>query len=94
MESTDTSLPVIRPAVYLVPDEVRVRSEDFGLLFYDTRSTTLTFVRSGDGLEAAPFTGERRVLNVVESDENRRATIERLLKSLLAKGLIVVDESD
>lgn len=94
MESTDTSLPVIRPAVYLVPDGVRVRSENFGLLFYDTRSTTLTFVRSGDGLEAAPFTGERRVLNVVESDENRRATIERLLKSLLAKGLIVVDESN
>ena len=38
---------------YLVPDWVRVRAEDFGLLFYDTRSTRLTFVRSGDALVPA-----------------------------------------
>ena len=45
--------------VYLVPDWVRVRAEDFGLLFYDTRSTRLTFVRSGDRLVPPPFTGAR-----------------------------------
>jgi hypothetical protein len=50
---------------YLVPDHVRVRQEDFGLLFYDTRSTRLTFVRSGDRLVPPPFTGERRTLMVV-----------------------------
>jgi putative mycofactocin binding protein MftB len=48
----------------LVPPWVRVRREDFGLLFYDTRSTRLTFVRSGDRLEAPPFTGADRLLRV------------------------------
>ncbi len=43
--------------VYLVPEWVRVRSEDFGLLFYDTRSTRLTFVRSGDRLVLAAVHG-------------------------------------
>ena len=47
---------------YLVPDWVRVRQEDFGLLFYDSRSTRLKFVRSGDRLVPPPFTGERREL--------------------------------
>ena len=47
--STESS----RALTYLVPDQVRVRREDFGLLFYDTRSTRLTFVRSGDRLDPA-----------------------------------------
>jgi len=46
----------------VVPDWVRVRKEDFGLLFYDTRSTRLTFVRSGDALEPPPFVGGDRRL--------------------------------
>ncbi len=63
MASTDRSAAADTP-VYLVPDWVRVRREDFGLLFYDTRSTRLTFVRSGDRLVPPPFTGARRVLRV------------------------------
>ena len=71
-----------------------MRREDFGLLFYDTRSTTLTFVRSGDSLEPPPFTGDHRVLRVTGCDGRRRAAIARLLRNLLAKGLIVAGESD
>jgi putative mycofactocin binding protein MftB len=52
------------PSTYLVPEHVRVRQEDFGLLFYDTRSTRLIFVRSGERLAPPPFTGARRVLEV------------------------------
>lgn len=84
-----------------MPDWVRVRREDFGLLFYDTRSTTLTFVRSGDSLEPPPFTGDRRVLRVRvavaglgAAGGRRRAAIARLLKNLCAKGLIVAIQSD
>jgi len=82
------------PVQYQVPDWVRVRQESFGLLFYDVRSTRLTFVRSGDSLAAPAFAGPRRVLRVGPLDGARRAAVSRLLQYLAAKGLIVVDESD
>jgi putative mycofactocin binding protein MftB len=90
--------------VYLVPDWVRVRAEDFGLLFYDTRSTRLTFVRSGDGLVAPPFTGPRRVLSVRAGADPGAvspggtgpgsAALLRLLDDLVAKGLLVAAEAE
>lgn len=78
---------------YLVPDWVRIRRESFGLLFYDTRSTRLTFVRSGDGLVAPPFTGSRRALGVNARDGAPLA-LSRLLQDLVAKGLIVAATTD
>lgn len=74
----------------MVPDQVRVRRESFGLLFYDTRSTRLTFVRSGDSLVPPPFTGERRTLVVRPGEDGRGPALCRLLESLVAKGLLVV----
>jgi hypothetical protein len=94
---------------YLVPDWVRVRPEDFGLLFYDTRSTRLTFVRSGDALVPPPFTGARRVLGVrpggttpesasvirsETADDAALAPFARLLDRLVAKGLLVEAEAE
>jgi putative mycofactocin binding protein MftB len=84
---------LVRPADYRVPDWVRVRQEGFGLLFYDTRSTKLTFVRCGDRLVAPPFTGPRRVLGVRTLDEGRQPALSRLLQNLVAKGLIVAAET-
>ena len=75
-----------------MPDWVRVRRESFGLLFYDTRSTRLTFVRSGEILAPPPFTGPERVLRVGPLDDGRRPAVSRLLQSLVAKGLIVAAE--
>ena len=63
---TIAAVPPAQMTEYLVPEWVRVRRESFGLLFYDTRSTKLTFVRSGGSLTPPPFTGERRVLPGVE----------------------------
>ena len=80
---------------YLVPDHVRVRQEDFGLLFYDTRSTRLTFVRSGDRLAPPPFTGERRELRLsgaagpAADGAPVEAALSRVLAGLVAKGLLV-----
>jgi putative mycofactocin binding protein MftB len=79
---------------YILPPWVRVRREDFGLLFYDARSTKLTYVRSGDSLLAPPFTGTRRVLGFARPDEARRPAVARLLQDLLAKGLIVAVAPD
>mgnify|MGYP000592662781 CR=1 FL=1 len=59
---------------YLVPDWVRVRRESFGLLFYDTRSTRLTFVRSGDALEPPAFVGGDRRLRLVMAEGGAGAT--------------------
>ena len=73
---------------YLVPDWVRVRRESFGLLFYDIRSTRLTYVRSGAGLDPPPFTGPRRVLGVRPPGAGQPA-LSQLLENLVAKGLIV-----
>ena len=75
-----------------------MRQEDFGLLFYDTRSTRLTFVRSGDRLVPPPFTGARRELRFAprrRRPAGRRGAADaarspRLLDGLVAKGLLVV----
>ena len=79
---------------YVVPDWVRVRDEDFGLLFYDTRSTKLTFVRSGASLSAPPFTGSRRVLSVNRGDNGNGPALTRLLDNLITKGLVVACEAE
>ena len=79
---------------YLVPDWVRVRRESFGLLFYDTRSTKLTFVRSGETLVPPPFTGGRRVLRLSAGAQRPGTALPRLLENLLAKGLIVAAETE
>jgi len=73
---------------YLVPDSVRVRRESFGLLFYDTRSTRLTYVRSGDSLDPPLFTGPRRRLNVTAPGGVTPA-LSRVLEDLVKKGLVV-----
>ena len=80
--------------MYLVPDWVRVRRESFGLLFYDTRSARLTFVRSGDSLVPPPFTGSERVLRMSSPDGGQRPAMARLLESLAARGLIYASEAD
>jgi len=79
---------------YLVPDWVRVRREDFGLLFYDTRSTKLTFVRSDDALTPPPFIGPDRLLRVGALQGGRRAAVRRLLENLVDRGLIVATEAE
>lgn len=78
---------------YLVPDWVRVRQEDFGLLFYDTRSARLTFVRSGDLLVPPPFTGQHRELRLTAGARPGTAFL-RLLDGLAAKGLLVAAQGE
>jgi putative mycofactocin binding protein MftB len=77
-----------------VPAWVRVRREDFGLLFYDTRSTRLTYVRSGDSLTSPPFVGERRVLRCDADEVRRSPALRKVLDDLMGKGLIVAAETE
>jgi putative mycofactocin binding protein MftB len=89
VESIDPRPAADRTTEYLVPAWVRVRREDFGLLFYDTRSTRLTYVRSGESLTPPPFVGARRTLAVEAGEAQLLAALGRLLDDLVAKGLIV-----
>jgi len=77
-----------------VPDHVRVRTESFGLLFYDSRSTKLTFVRSEESLIPPPFIGARRLLRVRHPQVSQSPALSRLLQHLVDKGLIVAAEPD
>lgn len=79
---------------YAVPSWVRVRREEFGLLFYDTRDTRLTFVRSGSSLTAPSFTGAERRLGVQCESEPRERSVGRLLEKLEARGLVVAVEPE
>jgi putative mycofactocin binding protein MftB len=77
--------------VYHLPEGVRVRREEFGLLFYNSADTRLTFVKSGDSLLVERKPEGLCVLRLgstigQQGDEGR---IGRLIETLMTKGLIV-----
>lgn len=76
---------------YVLREAVKARREVFGLLFYNSADTTLTFVRSGglldvEGKGHAEFRLRLNPERVWCSDEDRP---KRIIDSLLQKGLIV-----
>jgi putative mycofactocin binding protein MftB len=74
---------------YHVHPLVRGRNESFGLLFYNTRDTLLTFVRCGDLLRIGPAAGGICTVEVHCRKEAERARVRRALRGLAQKGLIV-----
>jgi putative mycofactocin binding protein MftB len=78
---------------YRLSPWARARQESFGLLFYDTRSTTMTFVRSGDLLVAPPIEDRTRPLRIVACSSAEESRMARVLGRLEAKGLVVASES-
>jgi putative mycofactocin binding protein MftB len=72
---------------YVVAPHVRVRSEGFGLLFYNTQNTRLTFVRSGDLFRIKTLPGREKTIIAANEATNRRK-IKKILDSLMNKGLI------
>jgi putative mycofactocin binding protein MftB len=93
MASAECTEPGSGPR-YFVSSSARVRLEHFGLLFYDTRSAKLTYVKSGESLTPRGVdSAGARELAVAELDAPRKKVIARLLEGLQAKGLIVAVES-
>jgi len=72
---------------YVVSPHVRVRKEEFGLLFYNTQNARLTFVRSGDlfRLENLPK-GGKKISAACEAVN--RCNLKIILGKLANKGLI------
>ena len=69
---------------YALAPGIRARREEFGLLFYNSRDTKLTFVKSGDIFEVSPDR-EGRVCLALATETDRPAHLLHILKE---KGLI------
>jgi putative mycofactocin binding protein MftB len=72
---------------YAVSPPVRVRKETFGLLFYNTEDSNLTFVKSGDLLQINTLPHRAKTITVSLKPETQ-ARVRKLLDHLLKKRLI------
>jgi putative mycofactocin binding protein MftB len=74
---------------YVLDPHCRVRRERFGLLFYDLRGPRLLFAETGALLEPEALRGgavlERALAGRTAAE---RASVERLLQSLVVKGFL------
>jgi len=74
-------------AAYAISRAVRVREEAFGLLFYDTGESRLTFVRSGELLQIKIQPDGSKTISA-DMTPQTRAKVRRLLDNLIKKRLI------
>jgi putative mycofactocin binding protein MftB len=72
---------------YTVSPLVRVRKEAFGLLFYNTENSRLTFVRSGDFLQIQALPNREKWI-VAGLKRETQARVRKLFDQLLNKRLI------
>jgi len=72
---------------YIVSPHIRVRKEPFGLLFFNTQNTKLTFVQSGDILQVKRLPSGKRLLCVSEGDS--RQNLKKTLANLVHRGMIL-----
>jgi putative mycofactocin binding protein MftB len=72
---------------YRVAPGVRVRPEGFGLLFYNARTTNLTFVKSRHMLVVDRSPGET-LITVNDQIDPRNTKASRVLQTLVENGLI------
>jgi putative mycofactocin binding protein MftB len=74
---------------YVLHPACRVRSERFGLLFYDLRGPRLLFAETGAVLSPALLQQGVEVAQVLSHQpHDEQARVERLLKSLVTKGFL------
>ena len=80
---------------YQLARAVKVRNEDFGLLFYICKTTGLVFINSGDLLKAEALLEGGTVEELLvksqgneEIDQYRLNALDDLLKSLVKRGLV------
>jgi putative mycofactocin binding protein MftB len=73
---------------YVVSPLVRVRKESFGLLFYNTKDTRLTFVKSRDLLQVLSLANGEKLITASPGSA-AQVKVKKLLDDLVVKGLIV-----
>jgi len=75
---------------YRLAHGISVRGEEFGLLFYDSKSPKLTFVRSGPWIHPNFFSGKLDLKKWIQTQfpslaEKERLRIEERLLKVLSK---------
>jgi putative mycofactocin binding protein MftB len=74
---------------YVVHPAVRVRNEDFGLLFYNSADTRLTFVKCGTSIQLTPTNDGVTRLKISCGNERDKEKTWTILQHLATKGLII-----
>jgi putative mycofactocin binding protein MftB len=72
---------------YALTPPVRVRKESFGLLFYNTEDSNLTFVKSGDLLQINALPHRAKTITA-SLEPDTQARVRKLLDHLIKKVLI------
>ena len=73
--------------IFTIFPHVRARKESFGLLFYDTENSRLTFIKSGDLLQVRTLPDrEKRI--AADLKPETQARVKKLLEHLSRKRLI------
>jgi putative mycofactocin binding protein MftB len=72
---------------YIVSPHIRVRKEPFGLLFFNTQNTKLTFVKSGEILQVRRIPMGNKLVFVSEGDS--RQNLKKTLANLVHRGIIL-----
>ncbi|MDD2388611.1 MAG: mycofactocin biosynthesis chaperone MftB [Desulfobacterales bacterium] len=75
--------------IYRLASGVSVRNESFGLLFYCAEDTNLTFVNSGDLLDAEQLSGCQNASDLCRLSESKSKKIQKILSKLVERGLIL-----
>jgi putative mycofactocin binding protein MftB len=71
---------------YVVSPHIRVRKEEFGLLFYDTQNAKLTFVKSGDIFQIERLPLGKKIVSIAHGASIHG--LRKTLDNLVNKGLI------
>jgi putative mycofactocin binding protein MftB len=77
---------------YKLSPGTRVRKESFGLLFYNTKNTRLTFIDSGNLISVETLENESPEADFMGNDETNNRKIKGLLKNLVKRGLLLAEE--
>lgn len=83
-------------SIYRLCRGIQVRSEKFGLLFYDYKGPKIYFVRSKDLVDESFFSGKQTFENLVRAVGKRRGwsqlfaqrQLSRFMQQLKSKGLV------
>ncbi|MEL7563608.1 MAG: mycofactocin biosynthesis chaperone MftB [Dehalobacterium sp.] len=77
---------------YRLSPDTKVREESFGLLFYNTKNTNLTFIESGRLISIENLEKESPESDYLGQDEATNQKIKSILEKLVKRGLLLAEK--
>ena len=77
---------------YKLAPGTKVRPESFGLLFYNTKNTKLTFIESGGLIGIDALEKESPEGDFLGADESANRKIKSVLEKLVKRGFLLAEE--